>query len=524
MASTQHGNLLITNTLWVYLSKVIAQLLGVFATVLVIRKLPVDTYGTYTFLFGLFFVYQLFITSPIKNVLLRYIPELTDNGSYSSIRKLLLISFLFILVLISLFSFLINVFNKEISVFFNLEEFTLHIKAFTVFAVFYAIKIFSDTIIASFIKHKISAQANVLVVIIRASCYLVMLNKITVNILLYVEAIVSIIFVLYVLKTIISELFKRDIIVNKKVEINLFKVRILRFYALAFFSELGYGIIGKTSDHYIIAAMSTPFYVGLYGFAIKIYEMFYKILPFREFEGVLKPIFFKRYSSTDNSDKDVVQFYHLSVKILLPLFILPFVYFLIFGKGVIINVFEEKYLPAYSVTCVSLLGILLNGIFYPLNLVIQLKERVEINLYSRVIIIFSIVAGIYLMDLYGIIGVAIATLLGEFFKNLFMFVLINRYININYAPSVFIKGGGILITTILIFIPFINYFHSIIGLMIGSILFFILYLVLIINVHPFTNYELKRIERLFTNLERTRRVYLKVVPLINLLVIKKNKY
>ncbi len=510
--SVSHKKQLIDNTLWVYAGTIITQILGLFATVLVIRKLPVEVYGTYTFIFGLFVVYQLFILSPLKNVLLRYVPELTQGGHFSVVRKLLLYSVSLAFVMVFLFSVLLSIFQVGFSDFFNIDNFDTHIIAFFVFVLFYALKVLSETIISSFLKHPLSAKANVLVVIFRASAYLIMLNRITVNLLLYIEAIASLIFVLFVITGIYKQLIKTNNPSDTSLTLTI-KGRISRFYMLSFFSELGYGIIGKTSDHYIIAAMSSPFFVGLYGFALKIFEIFYKILPFREFESVLKPIFFKRFAYSDNH-KEINDFYMFAVKVLMPLFMFPVLYFLIFGKGVIINIFDEKYLPAYWVTCVSLLGILINGYFYPLNLVIQLKERVEINLYSRVIVVFSIVAGIYFMKWFGILGVALASVLGEFFKNLFMLILLRRYVPIKYPRSILSRYGMLFLLLGAGSLPFYIYFQTLIGWLVGSAIFGILYAFMLINFHPLSKEETYKLEGVFTSSEKLGKIYQKFQPIL----------
>ncbi len=504
--------------MWVYASKVITQILGLIATVLVIRKLPVDTYGTFTFLFGLFFVYQLFITSPIKNALLRYVPEFSENGNVIVVRKMLGFALILSMVLITVFSFALLSFKDVFARFFNITGFETHINAFFVFAFCYALKILSETIIASFLKHPLSAKAGILVVAFRSTAYLVLLNEISVNLLLYIEAFVSIVFVCYVIREIFKQILLRD---NNESNGNFkeIKGRVLRFYLLSFFSELGYGIIGKTSDHYIIAAMSSPFYIGLYGFALKIFEMFYKILPFREFESILKPVFFKRFSKS-GSDLEINEFYMFSIKILVPLFMLPALYFLLFGKGVIINVFEEKYLPAYWVSCITLVGILLNGYFYPLNLVIQLKERLEINLYSRVIAVFSIVAGIYLMKIYGIIGVAVATVVGEFLKNIFMLFMLRRYVPIRYTRGVFSKYGLIALLMVVFLIPFSSFWESAHGWLMGSVVFFLLYVFLVLNVNPLSDRDIRKLKELLASSTILEKVYVKLMPFINFMRLR----
>jgi len=47
---TSHARILVKNTAWIYAGKPATQLFGIIATILVIRKLAVDVYGTYNFL------------------------------------------------------------------------------------------------------------------------------------------------------------------------------------------------------------------------------------------------------------------------------------------------------------------------------------------------------------------------------------------------------------------------------------------------------------------------------------------
>ncbi len=521
MTSINHKKQLINNTLWIYAGKLITQILSLVATILVIKELPVDTYGTYTFLFGLFFIYQLFITSPIKNVLLRYVPELHAQGEQKVINKLILYSIFLSAILILLFSYLLFYFQIELGSFFNIESFTASFKPFIIFVFCYALKILSENIIAAYLKHPLSARANVVVVIVRAASYILLLNKISVALLLYIEALVSIIFVIWILPGLIKEIVRKQIkdSTEEQGDIHI-KKRVVRFYLLSFFSELGYGIIGKTSDHYIIAAMSSPFFVGLYGFALKIFEMFYKVLPFREFESVLKPIFFNKFGK-ENNDAAINEFYVFAVKVLLPLFMFPVAYFLIFGKGVISIVFDPKYLPAFWVTCVSLIGIIINGFFYPLNLVIQLKERVEINLYSRVIVVFSIFAGIYFMKLYGIVGVAAATVLGELLKNLFMFFMLQRHIKITYSRKLFINYGALLFILLGIFFPLSYLSDTPLVLVLGSAIFVVLYVLFLINLHPFKKQELEQLSKVLGSNDKIAKILSIINPVIIKLTIRK---
>jgi O-antigen/teichoic acid export membrane protein len=520
MSDISNKKILINNTLWVYAGKIISQLLGLLATVLVIRKLPVDIYGTYLFIFGLFFIYQIFITSPVKNLLIRYIPELVENNNFSLVKRVLLNSVVLSYILIGVFTIILYNLKDVVGEFFNIDHFPSHLYAFNIFVFCYALKVLSEAILASVLKHKVSAQANVFVVIFRGSSYLFLLNSIHINLLLYIEAVGALIYTFYAIWHLLG-LF-RDWKKNYKEELpddTVYK-RILRFYFLSFFSELGYGIVGRTSDQYIIAAQSSPLFVGLYGFALKIFEMFYKVLPFREFESVLKPVFFKRYSKSSSAD-DLNQFYQFTLNVLMPLFMLPFLYFLFFGESIIIHVFEDKYLPAYNVTLVILLSIIVNGLFYALSFVIHLKERVEIVLYSRLIMVISIVVSVWMMQLFGIIGVAATTLVGEFIASLLMLWMLKKYVVIKYQKKMFVRYGALLAIMFILFFPLKTIFMSWEGLIAGSVTFGLVYFLLLINIHPLSKEELKKLENVFTSSDKIKKLYVRVQPLFRYLVLRK---
>ena len=85
MDNKSKTELLVNNTLWMYISKIIVQLFGFIVSVLIIRKLSVTEYGTYTFLLSLFFIVQILIINPIGSVLNRYIPELINNKHYNKL-------------------------------------------------------------------------------------------------------------------------------------------------------------------------------------------------------------------------------------------------------------------------------------------------------------------------------------------------------------------------------------------------------------------------------------------------------
>lgn len=513
--------ILIENTIWVYLAKIVTQLVGLLASVLVLRQLDVDIYGTYVFLFGLFTAYQLLIISPLKHVLIRFIPELRYRVRPSSLGKLILSYMLLALAMVAALTILAILFKDALAVFFNISSFHSHLPAFLFFVLSYALKLLLEVILSAFLLHRKIALLNIVVVLIRAISYLIMLAKLNVDMLLTIEGWVSLIYALPAVFILIKHVrYKCESVEDVSTSE---KKRMKRFWGYSLFTELGAGLIGRTSDYYIVAAMSGSYFVGLYGFAVKIYELFYKLLPLKEFESVLKPLVFEKYANQSNVT-DLNYFYNFTAKVLLPLFIFPFLYFLFFGKLIIIEVFGDKYLDAYWTTLIILSGLIINGLFYPLVILVQLKEKLHVLLISRIVVGFSIFAGIIMMKHFGIVGVALATLIGELLKNLLMFCLFRPYCRISYDGKLWVTYGVLILSGVILYAAIGHYINDLAWGILASLVFVIAYVVYLLNFNPFNLRELENLTAIIKVNNRLFSVFRLFYGLINKLVFTKRIY
>ncbi len=498
---TKTKQLLLENTMWVYVAKIVTQAIGLLASVLVLRQLEVDVYGTYVFLFGLFVGFQLLIISPLKQVLLRFIPELRPKISGQNMLVLLLQIMLLALTMVVTLTIFFFLNRDYIATLFNIESFDDYLIPFLIFIITYSIKLLLEVLMTTFLLHRKIAILNIWIVTIRATLYIILLQSLTVNYLLLIEGVVSVLYSIPALLSVYVGIKRSTEIVNNKLP--LYKKRIRKFWIYSFFTEVGAGLIGRTSDYYIIAAFSNPYFMGLYGFAIKIYEIFYKLVPIREMESVLKPLFFARYASA-SSDEELNQFFNFTLKALVPLFIFPFLFFTVFGKVLIIEVFGVKYIESYWTAVILLLGIIVNGFFYPLLMIIQLREKLQLLLYSNIIVILSLIAGIIMMKHYGIIGVAIASVLGEFIKHVFIFFMFNSFCKLSYSWKMLKSYLGIIAFVLVVYMPFQFLYSNLILASVAMILFFISYLLYLINFHPLDHEELKQLNDLLLSSKKLK--------------------
>ena len=481
--STSRAKILVRNTTWIYIGKLLTQLFSVVATILVIRKLAVDVFGTYNFLVKFLLIYYVFAISPIANVFNRYIPELLQVKDYRRVKKLIRIGISISRSCTIIISFLIYILSDPFSDLFNLDDLRLYYGALMFYILTTFFKNIFNTILTSALLHQYSAILMTFSSFVRSVLLIALLKIIDINLLLTIEGLASLAFFLPGMFVLMNFLRKNTQQVQSE-EKSTIRKRVFKFGLYSAFNELGYGLVGRESDYYIISAFSSQYFVGLYSFGARIYEIIFKILPVREFLTVLRPVFFQKF--TENYDREeFIHIYNFILKLILPVFLLPTVYFIIFGEHVINLIFDPKYIDAYWVTNLILLTNITLAVFFPMNLVLHLKERMDIALLSKIIAVFSIVAGIFAMKHFGIIGVAFVTLIGDFLRELFVLLVLRRTVPIIYRLGEYKNYLFVFILGSLPFFFLKNLISSIESWFLLSAAYGIVILVLLIMFHPF---------------------------------------
>jgi O-antigen/teichoic acid export membrane protein len=511
--TSSRAKILVRNTAWIYVGKLFTQLFGVIATILVIRKLAVDVFGTYSFLIKILLIYFVFALSPIMNLFNRYIPELLQIKDFRRTKKLIRVGIWLSGSCAIIISFLIFFLSDTFSNLFNIENLRLYYNALMFFIIMTFFKNLFNTILTSALLHQYAAMLMTLSSFVRSVLLVSLLKIIDVHLLLIIEGTASAAFFVPGLILLVRWFRSRSHQQTETLEKSGIRKRVIKFGMYSAFNELGYGLVGRESDFYIISAFSSPYFVGLYSFGTSIYEMIFKVLPVREFMTVLRPVFFQKF--TENySREEFIHIYNFIVKLILPAFLVPTVYFIIFGQQIINLVFDPKYIDAYWATNLILLSNISLAVFMPLNLVLHLKERMDIALLSKIVAVFSIVAGIFAMKQFGIVGVAAATLIGDFLREMFVFLILRRTVDLKYRLR---EYRNYLIIFILSSIPFLflrEVITSLEILLLVSAVYGVAVLLLIILFHPFNTEDQvllnklsdsTRISRLIGNI--IRRIY-----------------
>lgn len=490
------SQLLVKNTLWVYASKIFTQILGMIALILVIRKIDVEMFGRFNLYISLFYIFGIFAMSPTINVFRRFVPEIKEWGGFRELSKVVFLGCLSALLLMGLTAWIIWLLNESLGRLFKIDDLSEMMPLFLSYVVLHGIHTMFQTLLGSLLLHKVTSILNMVGSLIRTVCYLIFMEELSVRLLLYIEAGLALLFAVPAMIVLLVWFSRfRVHTYKKKQEVIIEPARMVKYGALSLFNEIGSGVVGRTSDYYIVAAIGSSLSVGFYAFASRLFSYFQKLLPVKEFLSVLRPVFISKFTKKHSND-EFMQVYNFIMKTMLPIYVFPGLLFISLGKPIIEYVFDAKYIPAYWIAVVILSMTAPMAFGMPLGLTVELRERVEIRLYSKIVSILSVVGGITAMKIYGVLGVAFVTLACEWLKLAFMQLLMRKHVIIKYDfKSIRPLAVGWLCLAAL----FYSLQHSISSLWMTLsvlLLFTFLFALICIWFHPYNQIDLLLLQKL----------------------------
>ena len=143
------------------------------------------------------------------------------------------------------------------------------------------------------------------------------------------------------------------------------------------------------------------------------------------------------------------------------------------------------------------------------------------NLAAKLVVLLSLGLGIYLMKQFGVVGVALATFIGEFLKNALMFALFKRKCHITYDRRIWFSYLMLILSAIALF-GFVNFIgENFIVWIVTNLLFGVYFVFYLVNFHALSNNELQKLEDVILSSNKTSKIYRRLAPLLNVVTIKR---
>jgi len=458
----------VKNTFFLYISNLIIEVVNLFISIYIIRKLSVETFGFYNFILGSMFFVQILTISSIATIISRFVPEMIEKASFKLLHKFTLWAYTAVFIFLILVSFAFYIFRSQMAVFFKLSQLPNFTVPIILYMFSYILLQLTKSYMSASLLQKEVTFSNISASFFRIILYIIFLSHITLYQIFLIETAANsvngilqfIVFVKYLMLN-----MQRD--TGEKLK-NL-RARVLKYGVLSFFNEMGAGMISKASSYYVISAMSDSYKLGQYSFAYKMNDIFMKIFPIDQISNVLKPIFFRKYVSSNEHGAVLNKMYVFLYKFLLWLLVPLCFYFISVSDIIIVNIFDPKYLNAAVITNIIFMFILFNAFQMPLGYVVLSMEKLEINLISKVFLIYNILGSIFIIKDYGLIGVAVILGSSILFKNLSILFMLRKYIKLSFPlKSIFkLLSAGMLIILFNIYFKKVPGLHPYIFLMLS---------------------------------------------------------
>jgi len=480
------------NALFIFYHKATVPFINLLITIYVIKKITVNEYGIYNLLYALIGYLSLFSSMGLVNVFQRFVPEYYVKKEYDLLKKVfnsgLLLRFLLTIIAIGI----ILIFSNSLNKLFQVENFNEYVEYFFIGIILFLEIQLVEVTLSSLLLNKFIMVSYLITTIFRAGLiYFFVENNMGIKGLLIAETISYGLLFLLLLISYYAIFASRHKSAKSKIPIK----RLLRYGGFSYFDEFGETILDVKTDFFIIAGFLGPTMVGIYAFANQIIESVTKILPFKFMKSLIRSVFFTKFSENSSIDQLNLNF-NLLVKIIAFISLPIFMGVIVFGDKIILYLFDVKYISALNLLWVFSGFMMINSFQFPLQLVVQALERVEITFASKIFSIYNLIGDLLIIQVLGILGVGLITCSARLFQNIFIFYRIRKFfpLKIDLQPLLKIGINSMLMIVILYFCR--NFVENILTLILFSTLGLITYLCLSIINRSFFKEERQTINKL----------------------------
>lgn len=423
------------NAKYIILQQIVIPLINLLLTVYIIKKISVNDYGVYNLLYAMIGYLTLFSSMGLLNVVQRFIPEYFTKKEYSRIKTLFKSGLLIRLVLAIIILSILIILGNWINHLFKTENFHHYILFFTCGILLFVEVQLVEITLSSLLLNKSIMFSYLIATIIRAGfAYLLLEQNMGLKGLLIAETV----YFGFLLISLLFSYYHGFSVKYNSSEKKLPIKRLLRYSGFSYLDEVGWTVLDVKTDFFIITSFLGPTMVGLYAFANQFIESISKVMPFKILRPLVRTVFFSKFSNNSGMNPLNRHFNFLNkiiAFISFPIFLLVIAY----GDKIITYLFDTKYLPALNILIIFSGFMMIISFTFPLQLVVQAVERVEITFYSKIFSIYNLIGAILAVQFFGIVGVALVTCTARLFQFIFIFYRIRKIVPIKVEVNSLLK-------------------------------------------------------------------------------------
>lgn len=495
----------ISNISWLIVGTLLSNIISIFVSIFIIRKLPVEDFGIYSLFLGSLAFFSLFSVTGILVALRRFIPELIKKKYFQYLKNLIVKAYSFGGLLSFICIVIVFFFKNEIGDLLKINKFDVYYTIFAINIFLYLQNSLSSIILISMYQQKILQIAGLLSMIVRGALYAIFLSQINIELIFIIEAVsvaVKAVLEIYFAIRAAQGYSKGENIPIPDAERTANRKRFKRYALLSTTNEMGTSVLSEVSDYYFISAYLGPHALGLYAYPNKILKLIFHWVPISSINNVVRPFFIGKYYSENENLDYLSRVFNFFLKVVTLIY--GAICAVVIGYQSLINIvlFKAKYSETETLLIVILSFFLLRSMEHPVNTVMEITEKIQYNVYSKMFAVFNVLTTLFVLNYtnWSLIGVAVSTGISGFLKNYYIYFYMKRLSGIKIIAKEQLRIAAILVPTVAVM-----YFTSLIPNMIlksllpilsGTIVFYVVYK----NIKPWNEDELSIINKL---LEKT---------------------
>lgn len=414
------------NTAYILLQNLITPLINLVIGIYVIKKLSVADYGIYGLLYALIGYLTLFSSMGLLNVFQRYVPQYYQQQSFGKIKRLFEVGLGLRLLLAAFFIVLLLVAGSLLDRLFRVVNFHDYIYIFSLGIVLYLeIQLVEVTLSSLLLNKAIMISYLVSTMLRGVLAYYFLERNLGLKGLLLAETI----YYGFLLAQQLTFYWLQFSAQHPAEKATLPVKRLVRYGSLSYFDEIGWTILDVKTDFLIISSFLGPTLVGFYSFANQFMESISRVLPFKMLRPLIRSVFFVKFVDA-SQPQQINRYFNFLVKIIAFMCFPIFLAVLAVGDKIILYLFDVKYLPALRLLYIFTGFMMIISFQFPLQLVVQAIEKVEINFYSNIFSIYNLAGDLLVVNLLGLTGVALVTCSARLFQLLFVWFRIRKLVKL----------------------------------------------------------------------------------------------
>lgn len=386
------------NTVYVYLSRVIATIFSGIIFIYISRSLNLSDYGLYSLFSSILIFYAIILPLGFPTSMLRFIPEIMENKKIETLTYLIKRCLLIIFCCGGLFLIFVFCLQNDIGRLFNNAGLRNYLPVLTIIGIFTAQNVLFESVANSLFLQKNITLYELITAVIQLSLVVLFLKGGYGLFGLVLAMVVAgiLLFLLYFNKmaNIVSHAnaHPKDKSIVKRFFKYSLKDRL--FIITGYFWDV-------TVDIYIIAYLLGSSAAGLFGFAAFMSLFLRDWMPGYALQNLIRPLFVKIY--TKNNSKDDLRYLFRFYNKFKAFFVFPVItgMWLLIDK-IILFIFSPNFLPAAGILRVLLFFIMLQSFLRPINNMFSVLEKNEIPLYTNIVILYRLAASFLLIKYFGI--------------------------------------------------------------------------------------------------------------------------